>query len=205
MKYQKNQDSKQDSKRMTYTIFVDVETSGLPVTVDFDTYHHPSKIGYYDNSRIVEIAYMIYDKDKTLIKQLSYIIKPTEFDIKNSHIHGITQEDAMEFGIDILDVFQEMKEDIKDVDTIISHNLRFDLNLILSECYRYNQKDIINKLKYCNHVCTMMLGRDVMKIKKRPKLIELYQHLFSETFDQKHRALSDTVACKDCYYKMIDK
>jgi DNA polymerase III epsilon subunit-like protein len=190
---------------MCYTLFVDVETSGLPVTIDFDTYHHPSKIKKYDNSRIIELAYMIYDKDKTLKKQLSHIIKPTEFDIENSHIHGITKEDAMEFGVDIIDVFQEMKEDIKDVDTIVSHNLRFDLNIILSECYRYDQKDIIKKLKHCDHICTMMLGRDVMKIKKRPKLIELYEHLFSKTFDQKHRALSDTVACKDCYYEMLEK
>jgi len=188
---------------MSYTMFVDVETSGLPITIDFDTYHHPSKIKKYESSRIIELAYMIYNKDKTLIKQISYIIKPTEFDIENSHIHGITKEDAMKFGVDIIDVFEEMREDIKDIDTIISHNLRFDLNLILSECYRYNQKEIIDKLKNCKHICTMMLGRDVMKIDKRPKLTELYQHLFYKTFEQNHRALSDTVACKDCYYKML--
>jgi DNA polymerase III epsilon subunit-like protein len=29
--------------------------------------------------------------------------------------------------------------------------------------------------------------------------------MFSKTFEQNHRALSDTVACKDCYYEMLKR
>ena len=185
-----------------YIMFVDVETTGIPVSKDYDRYHHPSKLKYYEKSRIVEIAYIICDQNKDIVKQVSLIIKPTNFTIENSHIHGITQEDANDIGENINQVIEEMNIDIENVNTIVSHNLLFDLNVILSECYRIDHKDIIQKLKKTNHICTMYQGKDVMNSIKSPKLTELYNHLFQNEFDQKHRALSDAQACKDCYYKM---
>ncbi len=48
----------------------------------------------------------------------------------------------------------------------------------------------------------MELGKKFMKVNKRPKLVELYKFLFKQEFKQDHRALSDCVACADCFYNM---
>ena len=49
----------------------------------------------------------------------------------------------------------------------------------------------------------MEIGKKFMKLNKSPKLIELYKFLFNKEFIQEHRALSDCVACADCYFSMI--
>ena len=38
---------------------------------------------------------------------------------------------------------------------------------------------------------------------KSPKLIELYQYLFKEEFDEQHNALADVNACAKCYFKLL--
>jgi DNA polymerase III epsilon subunit-like protein len=151
---------------------------------------------------MIELAYIIYNDDKTIFKSVNYIIRPDGFVIDNSRFHGITTEDAKEFGVDIQDVFKEFETDLEDINVIIGHNINFDLHIILSECYRSNNIDLVSKIKKIDKICTMETGKAYLSVRKFPKLTELYQHLFGKPIDQEHRALSDTRICADCYYKM---
>ena len=191
---------------MSKILFFDTETTGLPVTKGWGQYFEPMFTSYYDDSRMIELAYVIYDANKQIIKSISYIIRPNGFVINNSEFHGITTDDAKEFGVDIQDVLQEFKSDLADTDMIVGHNINFDLHIIMSECYRTNNNDFVDlaiKLKTINKTCTMEIGKEYMKEhKKFPKLVELYRYLFNKPIEQKHRALSDTRICADCYYKM---
>lgn len=188
-----------------YKLFFDTETNGLPIMKNY-SYYHPKNLKYYDSSRIIDIAYIIYDNDGNKIKENNYLIKPENFTIDNSEIHGITYEQALNDGKNIKEVFEEFYNDLNEynVDSIIAHNINFDVNVILSECYRMNYKHLINIILKINKECTMDIGKNYMKSNKNPKLINLYQFLFSKDIVQEHRALSDTKICAECYYKMID-
>jgi len=183
-------------------MFIDTETTGLPITIGFDNYHHPSNTDKYNTSRILEIGYMIYENDK-LIKEYDSLILPDNFEVANTHIHGITQKDAESKGKSIVEVFSDMLKDLEGVEYIIAHNVLFDINVILAECYRYKFEKLIKKIENTQTKCTQKIGKKKMNLYKYPKLIELYKFLFSTELKQDHRALSDTKACADCYFKMV--
>lgn len=192
---------------MSYTLFIDTETSGLPITQGFNKYYDPSLINYYAGSRLLELAYIVYDQNKNVVMKKEFIINPDGFEVFNSHIHGITDTEIKEKGRDIADVFTEFKDNLSNVSLIIAHNIDFDMNIILSECYRYKFDDIINILteKKIKYNCTMHMGKKRMKSLKSPKLTELHRYLFSIEAEQKHRALSDAEICAKCYYGMKNK
>ena len=82
-------------------LVIDTETTGLPNRPSFNKYYNPMICKHYDSSRIIEIGYIIYNEQGQKIKENSFLIKPDNFIIENTHIHGISQIDANTNGIDI--------------------------------------------------------------------------------------------------------
>ncbi len=182
-------------------IFIDIETTGIPIR-EFNLYHPPNELTFYDSSRIVEIGYIVYDKHNSIVKEYSSLIKPCGFTIKNSYIHGVTQETAQKEGKNILDVLNIFYTDLEKANMIISHNINFDINVLLSECYRNKLNKLCDKVNHTLTKCTMKIGKSMMNTQKNPKLTELYTFLFGESIDHKHRALADAKICAECYYKL---
>lgn len=182
----------------------DTETTGFP------TYKNafPFYTKMYENARMIEIAYVLIDHtNHHIVKEASYLIKDDDREsIPNSHIHGITNEMTQEQGVTILEFFDEFYQDLKLVDTIVAHNIDFDMRILLSELYRqYPKRRNLIGLLYCKRLeCTMHMGAKCMDVTKYPKLVELFKFLFSESWEQNHRALDDVMACAKCYLKMID-
>ena len=87
------------------TIFIDLETTGLPKKISFYCYYNPKYTNYYNSSRITEIGYCIVNKDGHEIKQFNSLVKPNRFkikEIKNKKgelINNITHEKAMSEGL----------------------------------------------------------------------------------------------------------
>ena len=162
-------------------LFIDVETIGLPITRGFNNYYNPSETGYYDSSRIIEIAYVICTYDGNVIKEYSSLITPNNFTIENTAIHGITTKDAIEKGVSIENVLDDLNSDLDLVDRIVAHNIKFDINNILSECYRANKEYIIQNINSKSQICTMVMGKQFMNIVKFPKLVDLYSFIFNKT------------------------
>jgi len=187
---------------MSYKMIIDTETSGLPMTKGFCQFYNPQYTKYYEGSRMIELGYIICDNEGNIIKQYNNLVIPNGYEITNTHIHGITNEDALK-GLQLIDVLNDLKTDLANVDTIIAHNAQFDINIILSECYRLKHKDLITLVKNKNIVCTMQKGKLFMDRMKFPKLIELYKFIFKREFKQEHRALSDATACMECYFQMV--
>lgn len=183
-------------------MFIDTETIGLPITKGFDNYYSPRETKYYDNSRMIEIGYILYNSKNEKIKEVSNLIKPNNFEIGNSKFHGITNEKAFKEGKNLEDVLTELNNDLLSCDTIIAHNIGFDINIILAEAYRVKNKDLIKSIKLKKKECTMKISQQLMNVYKSPKLIETYEFLFKKKIKQDHRALSDVIICADCYYKI---
>lgn len=183
-------------------IFIDTETIGLPITKGFDNYYSPRETKYYDSSRMIEIGYIIYNSNNEKIKEVCRIIKPDNFKITNSKFHGITNEKANTDGKKLEDILIELNNNLLSCDTIIAHNIGFDINIILAEAYRTKNTDLVKNIKEKNKECTMKIAQKLMNVYKSPKLIETYEYLFKKPIVQEHRALSDVIICADCYYKM---
>ncbi len=187
----------------TKIAFLDLETSGLPVRKGFNRYHDPKESIFYDPSRIIEIG-LIVCQQGVVISEESFLIKPDDFTIYNSHIHGITQQEAEMNGLPIKVGLENVANLLSDVSKIVCHNKGFDINILLSECYRYQYLDLAQKITNMEQDCTMEMGKLYMNVSKSPKLIELYEHLFKKELDQKHRAQDDAQACQQCFYKMLE-
>jgi DNA polymerase-3 subunit alpha len=186
-------------------IILDTETTGLMTFASNRKPINPKYYEFYDSCRICELGYSIYSKINgkwKVIKDVSMLVKPDGYKIENSHIHGIEHETAVKEGKDINYVLSEFLKDLKTVNKIVAYNSDFDYNVILSEAYRSQNNELIEKLKEKDIICAMKLAKDKLKL-KHIKLIDLYNKLF-DTFDiQEHRALADVRMTAKCLFKLI--
>lgn len=202
------------SKQSKIFIF-DTETTGLIPKrgTGLNNYYFYKDLKKYEECRLVSICWKIYTERGVQLSSKYYVIKPRDFIIdnqsKSTEIHGITHETSL-LGVDIGTVFANLAEDIQDVNRLVAHNIVFDTNILFSELYRYNQSEILDKIQNIETFCTCIHGENVTKIQppgwqkyKRPKLVELYEHLFQEKLNNAHNADADTEACARCYFKMI--
>jgi DNA polymerase-3 subunit epsilon len=192
-----NQVKEQSSSSTNNLMVLDTETTGFPSS------RNPQELDKFNNARLIELGYIIFDKTGKDIKKYDDLIKPNNFVITNTYVHGITHENAVKNGKNINQVLDQLTLDLKNVDGIICHNISFDMAIILSEAYRANKLELIKLINQKLHLCSMAIGKKFMKNDKNPKLIELYKFLFNKDFIQDHRALSDCVACLDCFLSMI--
>jgi DNA polymerase III epsilon subunit-like protein len=191
------------NKQTECKIVLDIETTGIPKRVS-GFYSNPSDLSLYDSARIVELGYYIIDKNNVKLKEVEYLIKPENFVIPEEvvKIHGISQEIATKKGISIKHALAFLYLDLLNYDckTFIAHNVEFDKNILLSECYRLDYQPIIEKLKGLKDYCTM---KDNKIFNRWPKLGDLYEELFNEKIIIDHRSLSDVDVCHKCYCELM--
>ncbi len=179
-------------------LILDTETTGL-----FERGSDPKNYTCFNNSRLIELGYIVYN-DSEIQKKYESLVK-VDFPITNSHIHNICNIDCEIKGKHLLDVLKELHNDLLNVDVIVAHNIDFDLNIILAECYRNEFIDLINLLKSKSKKCTMKMGKEMLKLYKYPKLMELYPTLTNKEWIQQHRALDDVEKCSECYFVLMNK
>jgi DNA polymerase III epsilon subunit-like protein len=185
------------------SLVFDVETTGLPSKRKA----LPFQFEFYEKARMIEIGYLIVNNDNgKIIKEVSSLIKHDTFlTVTNSFIHGITTEMLLMDGVPFDKFMKTFAEDLENVNTIVSHNLEFDMGILLSELYRkYVQyKDCIGTLYTKKSFCTMLNGQQYLKESKWPKLTYLYEKLHNQEWNQTHRALDDAHKCCACYIYLI--
>lgn len=196
----------------------DTETSGLPQCEKFGEFPFPTDLEKYKDARLIELGYFLLNDDNLVIDKGAFLVN-VDFEIKNSNIHGITNEHTKS-GEPIERVLSKFFMLLVNVDTIIAHNIMFDISIIASECCRCGMTDIGSLLMSFvseNKIYdTMKVGHELIKnfIKifapnvgwvKYPKLSELYEFLFKTKVVQTHRALDDVSMCYDCYIILLQK
>lgn len=178
-------------------LFVDTETSGLPISKDLK-----------DWPKVVQISWIFEGKEN------DYIIAPTDYVIPadSTAIHGITDDYARKVGKDFSDVIRLFVEDIKKADKIIGHNVGFDINVISAHAiialgrpyFLENIKPYTDNSKRIDTMTSTTLFCNIPGYygPKWPKLEELYAKLFpGETFPA-HNSLEDVRATKRCYEEL---
>lgn len=190
---------------MSAFLVIDTETTGLPASFRFSA--KPENISNWDSCRIVQIAWRVYDSTSCeLLSSVSRVIKPEGFTIPDdaSSIHGITTDFARQNGKKIIDALHELIESITrfEVERIVAHNTRFDVNVVLSELYRGELHDLAERWSSIRKYCTMLNNANKFG-GSWPKLGALYTKVIGpiSTGTKLHSADDDCRLCAEIYIK----
>jgi DNA polymerase III subunit epsilon len=181
-------------------LFFDTETTGLPL-------NWKAPISDSKNwPRLVQIAWILFDCEGNRISAKDHIIKPEGFTIPKeaSRIHGITNDIAINKGIDLKEVLYLFNKEIDIANILVGHNISFDLKVVLAEMFRRNIKSDIDKI---HKICTMEASTDFCKLPgnygyKWPKLSELHFKLFGSDFEEAHNASVDIEITAKCFWRL---
>lgn len=187
-------------------IIIDTETTGIPVSCSYDTFYHYTEIDKYSHARLIQISWGVYSNGK-LEDFRDYLIKPKGFVINNSQIHHLTMDIVRKQGIDIKLALQYLRNDLKRVNYVVGHNIKFDYNIICSELFRIKDFETLNLMEKKNLICTLESSRILKKTGKLKslKLINLHKFLTGKGFDNQHNAKYDVMATARVFDKLVDK
>ncbi len=190
-----------------YLIF-DTETTGLP-------HNYSAPITDLENwPRLVQIAWQLHDSTGRLLSSDNLIVKPEGFTIpfNSEKIHGISTKRALEEGMDLALVLQRFQADVEKATILIGHNIDFDNHIVGAEFVRTGQQDLGESLLAHENIDTSEVSKEFCQLRggvggklKSPRLIELYEKLFGEPFDDAHDAAYDVDATSKCFFGLISQ
>lgn len=181
-------------------LFFDTETTGLPRS-------WKAPLSDFNNwPRLVQLAFMVFDKDGNKLENGDFIIKPEGFTIPRiaTKIHGISTQKAINTGHPLSEVLQHFYSILQKTDLLIAHNMSFDEKIMGAEFLRNNMENLIqSKPKFCTmlqstHFCAIpgLYGY------KWPTLAELHRKLFQKDFDLAHHADVDIEITAKCFWEL---
>ena len=187
-------------------LIFDTETTGLPLFKEPAT--HP------DQPDVIQLGAVLSNENE-IVESLCYIINPSDINPgwKMNRFaeaaHGITTARVLEEGIKTRDAIDHLLSMIEKADTLVCHNTSFDQKLVAGAMYKcsypYEAMMLIERAEY---YCTMKVSTSLCGLKNKngapkwPKLVELYEFLFQESFEGAHDAMGDVLATRRCYYEL---
>lgn len=181
-------------------LFFDTETTGLPK-------NWKAPVTNLNNwPRMIQVAWILSDKNGNRITSDDFIIKPENFIIPKaaSNIHGISTEKAIAEGEPLEKILIQFNKLVAQVDYIVAHNISFDEKIMGAELLRKKVKSNFPSKK---KLCTMLSSTNYCKMSgnygyKWPTLSELHIKLFQEDFEGAHDASADIDATERCFWEM---
>ena len=184
-------------------LFFDVETTGLP---------RNWKASVYDTGnwpRVVQLAWIVTDREGGELRQRNAIIRPDGFTIPANvaRVHGITTARARAEGLELREVLDDFLHDLNACTTVVAHNIDFDTRVLGAEFVRLTNttplenKQLICTMKGSTHFCALPGPYGY----KWPSLAELHQKVFGRSFAEAHNALMDVRACRDCFLELTQR
>lgn len=191
-------------------LFFDTETTGI------------RKNGFVP--RVVQIGALLTDDRGNTISELNVLLQPVGFDtvpFDAANVHGFTIEKIRACGVDRHAGLQTFFGLVEAADTIVAHNIEYDLDLLQIEIEADPQSTGWNALlQGVRQFCTMINSRDTLKMPlsdaqarffrdtgvdqlyKNPRLVEAYRHFFDREFEGAHDAMADVKACRDVFFEL---
>lgn len=168
-------------------MFIDIETSGLPLKTN--SYEDDSPVKY-DNARAIQLNMITCDRESFAIVDFkSYLIKSDGFPIDNSEIHGITLKRSLTEGLEFDEVITDFKKYLQNTSLLLAHNADFDVKILKNELKVHKKLDILDLLESIETQCTMELTKPMVGLLnkvgslKNPSLKELYEKATKRTID----------------------
>ncbi len=199
---------------MSELLAYDTETTCM---VDF-----PKPSSEEHQPHIVQLAaILINDETREEKQSMSRIVKPDgwSFDPEAVAVHGITEEQAMDEGVEEKEVFEEFIAMWAVSEHRLGHNESFDARIIRIATFRYADEDLQKAWKEwkTNAICTMKLSTPIVKCPPTVKMLkagrkhwksaslsEAYKHFTGNDLEGAHDAMIDVRASLTVYWTMQD-
>lgn len=176
-------------------------------------------------SRVIQLSWITYDiYSNTILSKHNYIIHIDDDNVvmspESEKCHKISMEKSKKEGKPINPILNMLSHDILKSIQIVAHNISFDISM-LEEEYKRNQIEspfaYMKDKTYCTMMSTIQLckcsyiskrdgsyyTRKYPPYYKKPKLIELYNHLFGKKYtvdtERLHNAMYDVLLTIKCY------
>ena len=158
----------------------------------------------------LQLAWLLADEKGQTLLSKSYILRQNvSIDPKALEIHGISQSVIKSKGVETRIVYNEFVDDLRRCDTIVGHNISFDIQTVKNDLVALGWDDPFEgKILYC----TMNSSKEYVKAKdrkgylKNPRLEELAGMLFyndiSKKFEGCHDALFDVQLTAKCFFEL---
>lgn len=159
---------------------------------------------------VLQIAWALTTKKGIIIKKKSYIINTPKLELLKSpplsEIVNIDYESAIKVSVDLEIALEELLLDSKLSETVVAHNIDFDIKILENIYYKNYQYSPFKRLR---KICTMKSSVDFCKIPhhygyKYPKLSELYYTLFGQSITNSHNAYVDVSHTLKCFVKLYE-
>lgn len=201
----------------SFILFIDLETSGLPVKDGWSNPHFRD-LEAYDTSRVIQIGAMLCKSEcLTPVRTKSVIIKACDFEIsdKSYEVHGISKQQTMDEGKHFIDAIKDdMYPLFSRAKFVAAHNAHFDVNVLKSELVR-SDDEVCKKMLYhldkqAKVICTMQKTKDIVCAKnskgtiKNPSLSELYKFATTKEITGHHDAMCDVVTMHEAVQKLVE-
>jgi DNA polymerase III epsilon subunit-like protein len=185
-------------------LFFDTETSDLPKWKLPD--EHPSQPWTVQLAAVLSDSERIYGSINLIIESEGRPMSPYA-----QKVHGISTTMADNLGVTELFAAMAFSNLAINAERFVAHNIDFDKRLLRGLYLRGGYKLDLNSFDSAKKNCTMKQSTQFCKLPKSrggykwPKLTELYQILFEETFEGAHDALVDVMATRRCYYELVNR
>ena len=157
---------------------------------------------------LVQISWLIYRWDGTLVKQENHYISDPDFNTspESLAIHHISDDMRKEKGTSTKSVLSLLSADLKSYQPIIlGHFVELDFHLINAAYYRIGLQD--NPLMHLPFFCTMQASAQLpqMSNNRQLRLTDLFRFLFSEEQPFPHNAYYDALAAAKCFFRIKEE
>ena len=166
-----------------YYMIVDTETNGFLTKGD-------RLVSPY-SGRILQLAWALYTKRGKLIKQTSYYIKPKDYQVGATEIHGIN-ETTLVGASDLMDVIPLWLADLAKVKAVVGHNVIFDESVLVNELNMYGKTELIEPFDDVAWICTQKLSKQLYG-GTRCNLGSIYERVIGKSMCGAHNALVDVL------------
>lgn len=184
-----------------YLLFIDTETSGLPVNWNAP-YQQKNNWPY-----AVQLSWIIYKTNREEVKREDHYIQDNDFNITPDalSIHGITREFLTINGKPRKEILTLLQQDLEQYEPlVIGHFMELDFHIIGAEFYRNSLNNPLNKLPvFCTMLATTNLFRNPQI--KFLRLGNLYDVLFNKRLDRQHNALADALGTAACFFELVKR
>ena len=134
------------------------------VVVDVETHDwNDSNTNDHSFSRIVEIAWGLYDENERCLGYKQYLLKPHGYDdiaVKATQAHGITTSCAIKHGSDaslVLDEFISIIQSIPKEGFVVAHNMRHEHLILMHNLCSEEHKMIWDNVPKCDTMSPFLL------------------------------------------------
>jgi len=181
-----------------YLLFIDTEASGLP-----KNWSEPlTNVANWPNA--VQVAWVIYDKDRNEVKRQNHYISNNDFTISADaqRIHGLTVDFLTANGESRAEVLKKLTADIEQYKPmLVGHFLKLDYYVLSAD---YNREEMPNPMDKLPMFCTMLSSRYLVRnpMPRQMRLDELYNILFRTELQNSHQAQHDAEATARCFFEL---